>query len=255
MSTPYTYRIRFIPTGEYYYGVRYAKDCHPSDLWIRYFTSCTKVKKLIREYGKESFTYEIRKTFTNKEQAIAWEEKVTRRVIYWPHYINANSGRAFNHSKSVNGGSVAVERGIGIHAMTSEEKSIAGKKGGLSLARRKRESGLTVNEKEGHVTRAGKISTRRLSGNWTQKEIDANKKTQERRVAGEWTDNEKAAYAKLNERRKAGTWTEQELAGFEKNAKSRKAGRWITDGIRNKFVSDVPPDGWSYGFVRKKKGA
>ena len=255
MSQPYTYRVKFIPTGEYYYGVRYSKNCKPSDLWVTYFTSSNKVMKLINEHGKESFDIEVRRIFDTKEQAIQWEERVTRRVIYWPNYLNANSGKAFNHSKSVNGGLVAVNRGTGIHAMSSVEKAVAGRKGGLSLARRKLESGLTDNEKDGHVIRASKISVRRLSGNWTQKEIDANKKTQERRSAGDWTNNERNAYAKLAERRKAGEWTDQELLGFKKTSESRKAGRWITDGTRNKFVSTEPPLGWSYGFIRKKKGA
>lgn len=256
MTLPYTYRIRFIPTGEYYYGVRYAKDCHPSDLWIRYFTSCTKVKKLIKEHGKENFTYEIRQMFDSKEAAILWEEKVTRKVIHWDNYLNANSGRAFNHSKSVNGGNLAVKRGIGIHAMTQEEKSAAGRKGGLSLAVRKRDLGLTENEKAGHLTRANKISVRRAAGNWTQKEIAANQKTHERRMAGEWTHNEEAAYAKLKERRSAGDWSVEELAGFEKVSKVRKSGRWITDGSSNRFITDnVLPGGWQYGFIRKKKGA
>ena len=39
MGIPYTYRITHLPSGKHYYGARYAKDCHPSDLWVIYFTS------------------------------------------------------------------------------------------------------------------------------------------------------------------------------------------------------------------------
>lgn len=75
---PYTYIIKCIPTQQYYYGVRYAKNCHPDDLWATYFTSSLYVKKLIQEYGKQSFQYEVRKTFTNIHKARKWEERVLR---------------------------------------------------------------------------------------------------------------------------------------------------------------------------------
>lgn len=256
MSIPYTYRVKFIPTGEYYYGVRYSKTCDPSDLWMTYFTSCKKVHKLIEEFGKDSFTTEIRKIFETKEAAIAWEERVTRKVIYWNNYLNAGSIKAFNHSKSTNGGIIAVKRGIGIHAMTSDEKSIAGKKGGTSLGKRKKESGLTDNEKQGIIDGHKKISARRKNGKWTLNELEAIKSTQERRVLGEWTDKETAAYAKLNKRRKEGKWTDNETSGFAKVSKVRKSGKWVTNGISNRFMSPpTEPDGWQYGFTRKKKGA
>ena len=54
----YTYLVVCKPTGEWYYGVRYAGD---DDLWIKYFTSSKHVKALISKYGKDSFHCEIRK--------------------------------------------------------------------------------------------------------------------------------------------------------------------------------------------------
>lgn len=79
-NIPYTYLIKFIPTGQCYYGVRYSKNYTPDDLWVTYFTSSRFVKKLITEYGKNSFTYEVRRTFTSATQARRWEEKVLRRL-------------------------------------------------------------------------------------------------------------------------------------------------------------------------------
>lgn len=73
---PYTYLIFCEPTKQWYYGVRYAKKCHPDEFWKTYFTSSKKVKKLIEKYGKDSFKYQIRKTFSNKESALIWERKV-----------------------------------------------------------------------------------------------------------------------------------------------------------------------------------
>ena len=70
MTTPYTYHLYHIPTGLHYYGVRWAKNCAPSDLWSTYFSSSKAVKKLIKEYGKDSFIAKVRKVFTTKEQAV-----------------------------------------------------------------------------------------------------------------------------------------------------------------------------------------
>ena len=77
---PFTYFIFHLPTGFKYYGAKFSKGCHPSDLWTKYFTSSKKVKQLIEEYGKDSFVYEIRKTFTNKDDCLKWENKVLERM-------------------------------------------------------------------------------------------------------------------------------------------------------------------------------
>ena len=53
-TIPYTYLLTHVQTGKKYYGVRFAKGCNPSDLFITYFTSSKYVKSLIEEYGIES---------------------------------------------------------------------------------------------------------------------------------------------------------------------------------------------------------
>lgn len=78
--SPYTYRIHHIPTNKSYYGVQWRQGCQPEDLWTKYFTSSTIVSKLISEFGKESFNFEIRKVFNTAESAINWEERVLRRL-------------------------------------------------------------------------------------------------------------------------------------------------------------------------------
>jgi hypothetical protein len=92
---PYTYYLYHHPTGLKYYGVRYAKNCDPKDLWDKYFTSCKKVKELINEYGINSFEVEIRKIFENKIDAINWENKVLRRlkVKRKKEWINISEGK------------------------------------------------------------------------------------------------------------------------------------------------------------------
>jgi hypothetical protein len=80
MTTPYTYFLFNKITGEKYYGVRYANNCTPSDLWCTYFSSSKSVLKLIELYGKDSFHYKVRKTFDSSKEARSWEERVLRKI-------------------------------------------------------------------------------------------------------------------------------------------------------------------------------
>lgn len=95
MSTPYTYRIKCIPTGQSYYGVRYAKECCPSDLWESYFTSSSLIHKLIEYHGPDQFEFEIRKTFDNKDEACQWEHKVLQRlrILSNSMWLNMHTGK------------------------------------------------------------------------------------------------------------------------------------------------------------------
>jgi hypothetical protein len=79
-TIPYTYKLIFKPTGQYYYGVRYAKGCNPTDLWDKYFTSSKHIHKLIKEYGLNSFIIKITKTFNDKNDAITHELNVLTRA-------------------------------------------------------------------------------------------------------------------------------------------------------------------------------
>lgn len=92
--TPFTYCITFIITGQRYYGVRYAKGCHPDQLWSTYFTSSTKIKSLIEKHGKDSFTFRVRKTFNNKQDAQSWESKVLIKLnaANNPNWLNRSNG-------------------------------------------------------------------------------------------------------------------------------------------------------------------
>lgn len=68
------------PSGQRYYGVRFAKNCDPSDLWVSYFTSSRHIKKMIVEHGIDAFSFEVRKIFDDKEAAIKWEHRVLLRL-------------------------------------------------------------------------------------------------------------------------------------------------------------------------------
>jgi hypothetical protein len=80
MSTPFSYYLYHKPTQQHYYGIRYSKNCDPSQLWVTYFSSSKVVKKLILEHGADSFTWEVRRTFGSAAEALAWEHKVLTRL-------------------------------------------------------------------------------------------------------------------------------------------------------------------------------
>ena len=80
---PYTYLIKFKPTGKYYYGSR-VKNVKlgltpEEDLMLEYTTSSKNINALIKEYGIGAFEWEIRKTFNTAEDAVLWEQKVLKR--------------------------------------------------------------------------------------------------------------------------------------------------------------------------------
>ena len=88
---PYTYRIAWSNLNKHYYGVRYAKNCNPNDLWKIYFTSSKIVKQYREKYG-EPDVVEIRKIFDCPHKAKIWENKVLKRlkVLDNNKWINEN---------------------------------------------------------------------------------------------------------------------------------------------------------------------
>jgi len=92
--TPYTYIITHIPSGRRYYGSRYSRNCQPSDLWNKYFTSSRTVKELIKQDGINSFTFEIRKTFSTITECRAWESRFLHKIDARSNHnwLNAHNG-------------------------------------------------------------------------------------------------------------------------------------------------------------------
>ena len=85
--TPYTYLIGWSKLNKWYYGVRYAtktkclyeSGCHPDDFWVKYHTSSEVVTAFRKEHGEPNFI-KIDKTFSNADDAKAWEEKELVRL-------------------------------------------------------------------------------------------------------------------------------------------------------------------------------
>jgi hypothetical protein len=76
---PYTYLIGWSKHKLYYYGVRYANTCEPSELWVTYFTSSKHVKEFTKNNGDPDII-SVRKTFDDIDSARSWETKCLRRL-------------------------------------------------------------------------------------------------------------------------------------------------------------------------------
>lgn len=95
--TPYTYLIGWSSLNKWYYGVRYAKNCNPSDLWVTYKTSSKIVKKFASENGNPDIIL-IRRQFTSIRKAQDWESKVLKKmnVAKDSRWLNGHDTKAFD---------------------------------------------------------------------------------------------------------------------------------------------------------------
>ena len=101
---PYTYLIGWSNLNTYYYGVRYAKNCCPSELWVTYFTSSKHVKNFVLEHGDPDVIH-IRKVFDCREDAIGWENKVLKRikVVNDDRFLNKTDNKAISYESVLKG--------------------------------------------------------------------------------------------------------------------------------------------------------
>jgi len=119
MTVPYTYLLKHIPTGKFYYGCRFAEGCNPADFWKDYKTSSKYVKQLIEQYGADSFVFDIRKTFDDKQSARNWETKVLKKlnVVSREDFLNMTD----NISISPEAASKGKKGKVGIYKISQEQ--------------------------------------------------------------------------------------------------------------------------------------
>lgn len=101
--TPYTYKVTHISSGQWYYGVRYANGCDPSDLFVKYFTSSKDIQFLLNQDGPTAFRIEIRQKFLTKDAAIKWEATVLRKILNWPGCLNKSAWPAISSDARAQG--------------------------------------------------------------------------------------------------------------------------------------------------------
>ena len=99
---PYTYLLGWSKLNKFYYGVRFAKNCHPDELCKTYFSSSKYVKKIISENGLPNII-QIRKTFSDVNSARNWEHKVLKKlnVINDKKWINKTDNISISLDSSV----------------------------------------------------------------------------------------------------------------------------------------------------------
>jgi hypothetical protein len=92
-NLPYTYLIGWSNLNVWYYGRRTAKNCHPEELWKKYFTSSNEVTKFRKKHGEPDII-QIRKTFTDSKKCSFWECRLLERIDaqHDPRFLNKRNG-------------------------------------------------------------------------------------------------------------------------------------------------------------------
>lgn len=97
---PYTYLVGWSYLDKWYYGCRFARGCHPSDLLNPYATSSRRVKEFIKLHG-EPDVVEIRNVFDDSSSARMWEHRVLKRlkVVQQDKWLNETDNKSISLEK------------------------------------------------------------------------------------------------------------------------------------------------------------
>lgn len=87
--TPFLYAVGWPELDAYYVGVRYARGCHPDDLWSIYFTSSYLVQGLAAQFGPPPLI-EILATYSTPEAALAAEKDAIKSFDLVGHHSFLN---------------------------------------------------------------------------------------------------------------------------------------------------------------------
>lgn len=79
MTTPYFYVLKEVSTDMLYAGVKFSKNCNPSDLLVTYFTS-SKIVRAMLAADPSCFVVNRVRTFSSKEDAINYEKRFLKKV-------------------------------------------------------------------------------------------------------------------------------------------------------------------------------
>jgi hypothetical protein len=97
-NIPYTYLIGWSKLSIWYYGVRYAENCHPNELWKDngYKTSSKYVDEFVKIHGDPDII-QIRKTFDGNDRtdkSVVWECRVLTKLnaASRSDYLNKHNG-------------------------------------------------------------------------------------------------------------------------------------------------------------------
>lgn len=79
MTVYYTYLIGWTEHNKWYYGVRFAKNCHPNELWKTYFTSSKHVISFRNTFGEPDII-NVRKTFKDVNDDVKIKMSVSAKA-------------------------------------------------------------------------------------------------------------------------------------------------------------------------------
>lgn len=121
---PYTYLIGWSSERVFYYGVRFAKGCHPSELWVTYKTSSNVVKNFAKRFGDPDII-EIRKVFHSADLARTWENRVLKRINASSRtdFLNCTNNISIDSATSKAGGKTSFIQGKGVFAIDPFRRS------------------------------------------------------------------------------------------------------------------------------------
>jgi len=198
---PYTYLIGWSSHNRYYYGVRYAKDCNPNDLWVSYFTSSKYVKDFVELYGDPD-VIQIRKTFCTVDGARFWEHKVLKRlkVVNNPIFLNESDGLSISLEASRQKKSHRTRQKMSLYhtgRKRSKEmcESISKSKKGVPLSeqgRNSRKIAMNVPSVKERLSEIGKTKTGNLNNFYGKNHTEKTKKTISEKKAGSVPPNRKS---------------------------------------------------------------
>jgi ssDNA-binding Zn-finger/Zn-ribbon topoisomerase 1 len=197
MNIPYTYRIQWSKTGMNYYGVRYARDCHPDEFWIKYFTTSDYVTEYRKEHGEPDII-EIRKQFLTEnrvDDAREWEHRVLKRldVIERNDYLNMSDGKGIDPRLAsaartgISPGNKNLPQPEYIKAKKRKPKEVVtcphcGKSGGISTMRRHHFDNCGKGVSSTTIKKISKINSDRAERNIVAKIKDTWKGIPDRQV-------------------------------------------------------------------------
>lgn len=98
-STPYTYILEWTKFNKRYIGARWAKNCHPEDLWSTYFTSSKWVREFVAENGPPDLIL-IDQVFKTGIEAVEREQFLLKKydIFNNPVFLNKAISGAFDSS-------------------------------------------------------------------------------------------------------------------------------------------------------------
>lgn len=176
-----------------------------------YYGSGIYLKRAIKKYGRENFEKVILEKCAN-------EKELNEREKYWIKELNAtNTKIGYNLATGGEGCNILY---MPIKKQIKHKKSII-------LAWRKRKKRMlakiyTEAEKNGFKKSSKTRKENHKKFGLTFFEIENYKKISKRKRTGNFTEKELLNYKKISERKNAGEWTEMELKGYKKSSKTKR---------------------------------